>query len=66
MTARSSRKRTSTRSSSAATTRASISSTTADTGRTLLLLKDSYANCFVQFLTPYYDRILMIDPRYYL
>ena len=39
--------------------------TTADTGRTLLLLKDSYANCFVQFLTPYYDRILMIDPRYY-
>ena len=39
--------------------------TTADTGRTLLLLKDSYANCFVQFLTPYYDRILMIDPRYF-
>lgn len=39
--------------------------TTADTGRTLLLLKDSYANCFVQFLTPYFDRIIMIDPRYY-
>lgn len=39
--------------------------TTADTGRTLLLLKDSYANCFVQFLLPYYDRIIMIDPRYY-
>ena len=38
--------------------------TTADTGRTLLLFKDSYANCFVQFLTPYYDRILMIAPRY--
>jgi hypothetical protein len=39
--------------------------TTADTGKTLLLLKDSYANCFVQFLTPYYDHIILIDPRYY-
>lgn len=39
--------------------------TTADTGRNLLLFKDSFANCFVQFLTPYYDRIIMIDPRYY-
>lgn len=39
--------------------------TTADTQRTLLLVKDSYANCFVQFLTPYYDRIIMIDPRYF-
>ena len=39
--------------------------TTADTGRTLLLFKDSYANCFVQFLLPYYDRIIMLDPRYY-
>lgn len=39
--------------------------TTADTGRSLLLIKDSYANCFVQFLTPYYDNIIMIDPRYY-
>ncbi|MBQ9031005.1 MAG: hypothetical protein IJ106_06065 [Parasporobacterium sp.] len=34
-------------------------------GRNLLLLKDSYANCFVQFLLPYFDRILIIDPRYY-
>lgn len=39
--------------------------TTANSGKTLLLFKDSYANCFVQFLTPYYDRIIMIDPRYY-
>jgi hypothetical protein len=39
--------------------------TTAGTGRCLLLLKDSYANCFVQFLYPHYDRILMVDPRYY-
>ena len=39
--------------------------TTADTERNLLLLKDSYANCFVQFLYPYFDHIIMVDPRYY-
>ena len=39
--------------------------TTADTGRSLLIFKDSYANSFVQFLTPYFDRIVLIDPRYY-
>ena len=39
--------------------------TTAGTGRNLLILKDSYANSFVQFLIPYYDHIIMVDPRYY-
>ncbi len=39
--------------------------TTAGTGRTLLLFKDSYANSFVQFIWPLFDRIIMIDPRYY-
>lgn len=39
--------------------------TTVDCGKTLLLFKDSYANCYVQFLYPYYDEIVMIDPRYY-
>lgn len=39
--------------------------TTANTGRSLLIFKDSYANSFVQFLTPYYDKIILIDPRYY-
>ena len=39
--------------------------TTADTGRTLLVFKDSYANSFVPFLLPYYDEIIMIDARYY-
>ena len=39
--------------------------TTADTGRSLLILKDSYANCMVQFLYPYFDHIVMVDPRYY-
>ncbi len=39
--------------------------TTANNGRSLLVFKDSYANCFVPFLIPYYERIVMIDPRYY-
>ena len=29
------------------------------------LFKDSYANCLMQFLYPYYDHIILIDPRYY-
>ena len=32
--------------------------------KTLLLLKDSYANCFVPFLFGDYSRIVMIDLRY--
>ena len=39
--------------------------TTAETGRNLLLFKDSYANTFAQFIWPLFDRIIMIDPRYY-
>lgn len=39
--------------------------TTADTDRNLLIFKDSFANCYVQFLIPYYDKIFMVDPRYY-
>ena len=39
--------------------------TSAGTGRVLLMFKDSYANSFVQFMYPYYDKIIMIDPRYY-
>lgn len=35
------------------------------TERRLLVFKDSYANCFVPFLTPYYNEIIMVDPRYY-
>lgn len=33
-------------------------------GRTLLLIKDSYANCFVPFLANEYSKIIMIDCRY--
>ncbi len=32
---------------------------------TLLVIKDSFANCFVPFLTNDYERIIMIDMRYY-
>ncbi len=39
--------------------------TTADTGRKLLVFKDSYANAVMQFLYPYFDEIIMVDPRYY-
>lgn len=39
--------------------------TMAESGRTLLLLKDSYANCFVPFLTSSFREIVMVDPRYY-
>ena len=31
----------------------------------LLVIKDSYANCFVPFLAGDYRTIIMIDPRYY-
>ena len=39
--------------------------TTNDTARKLIVFKDSYANCFVPYLIPYYNEIVMIDPRYY-
>ena len=39
--------------------------TTVEADRRLLIFKDSYANCFVQFLTPYFDKIILVDPRYY-
>ncbi len=40
-------------------------STTQKERKNLLLFKDSYANCMVQFLLPYYQNIVMIDPRYF-
>ena len=38
--------------------------TTHTTGRRLMVIKDSYANALVPYLTEYYDRIIMVDPRY--
>ena len=34
-------------------------------GQTLLLLKDSYAHCFATYLAEHYERIVMVDMRYY-
>ncbi|MBQ6020746.1 MAG: hypothetical protein IJL26_11295 [Clostridia bacterium] len=34
-------------------------------GRTLLLIKDSYANSFLPYLCGGFERILVLDPRYY-
>ena len=39
--------------------------TTSDSDRRLLIFKDSSANCFVQFLIPYFREIVLVDPRYY-
>lgn len=39
-------------------------STTADTGRSLLVVKDSFANCFAPFLAGDYETITMVDCRY--
>lgn len=39
--------------------------TTADTTDRLLVVKDSYANCMIPFLVPYYREIIVVDPAYY-
>lgn len=33
--------------------------------RTLLVIKDSYANCMIPFLISDFERIVIVDPRYY-
>lgn len=39
--------------------------TLAETEDTLLLFKDSFANCLIPMLTPYFTKIVVIDPRYF-
>jgi hypothetical protein len=39
--------------------------TNADTEKTLLIFKDSYANCVIPFLAHDYKKIVVVDPRYY-
>ena len=39
--------------------------TVATSTKRLLLVKDSFANSFIPFLTPYYREIVVVDPRYY-
>ena len=41
-----------------------VITTGAETGRSLLLIKDSFANSFVPFLTEDYDTITLIDLRH--
>ena len=36
-----------------------------DENKNLLIFKDSYANCLIPFLQPYFRSIIVIDPRYY-
>ncbi len=38
---------------------------TAENGRNILVVKDSYANCFVPFITQHFQRIYVVDLRYY-
>ena len=37
-----------------------------DNGKTLLIIKDSFANSLVPFLTADYENIIMLDMRYYM
>lgn len=39
--------------------------TAAQNQRTLLVLKDSYANCLIPFLVRDYRKIVVVDPRYF-
>ena len=39
--------------------------TTADTTDRLLIFKDSYANCLIPFLAPYYREIVAVDASIY-
>jgi len=32
--------------------------------KSLLIIKDSYANCMIPMLTPYFSKIVIVDPRY--
>jgi hypothetical protein len=38
--------------------------TGAENGRTLLIVKDSFAHCFAPFLTAHFERVILADPRY--
>lgn len=39
--------------------------TASTSGKNIMVVKDSYANAFIPFLTPYYSTITVVDPRYY-
>ncbi len=33
--------------------------------KNILIIKDSYANCFIPLLIPHFEKIVIIDPRYF-
>ncbi|MCI8714076.1 MAG: hypothetical protein HFH23_17945 [Ruminococcus sp.] len=39
--------------------------TASESGRRLLVVKDSFANCFIPFLAPHFREIVVVDPHYY-
>lgn len=39
-------------------------STVLEGDRKLLVIKDSFANCMIPMLTPYFSKIVVVDPRY--
>ncbi len=39
--------------------------TSVNNQKTLLIVKDSFANSFIPFLTNHYEKIIVIDPRYF-
>ena len=39
--------------------------TTLNSKNVLLVVKDSYANCMMSMLVPYYKHIVIVDPRYF-
>ncbi len=42
-----------------------VAQTQANTGKTVLVIKNSYGNAFVPFLRSHYSKILVVDYRYY-
>ena len=38
--------------------------TVSESRATLLIIKDSYANCMIPMFTPHFARIIVVDPRY--
>ena len=43
----------------------SVIKTDAETDKKIMVIKDSYGNAFVPFLTPHYSEIYVVDPRHY-
>ena len=42
-----------------------IENKNADTDKELVIIKDSYANCFVPFVVNHYKKVYVFDTRYY-